>query len=481
MKKRPNILFALADDASHFGIYGHDFVSTPNIDWLGRNGVVFDNAFTPNPKCAPSRASILTGRYPWQNESACNHWSVFPENMTLYPDLLEAAGYHIGYTGKGWGPGKYDCSGYTRNPAGPEYNDRKLKPPAGTQIRSFDYAENFRDFLDCREKDQPFYFWYGGCEPHRPYTFGESLRAGKNTEQIKKLPAYWPDTETVRTDFLDYASEIEWFDMHLGQMIETLREHCELDNTLIVVTSDNGCPFPRVKGQLYEQDFHLPMVGCWMDRLKAGRHVAEMINFVDIAPTFLEAAGVAIPDTVTGRSFLGAFTGMEKLGGDWTAAYFGREKHDLGRANELGYPVRCIRTERYLYKRNFSPERWPCGNPETGYRNCDDSPTKALILQRHAMGADEHYYHLCFGKRPGDELFDIQKDPECMNNLAYDPEYEQLKNDLWKKLRDFLLRTNDPRITVDPDYFEQFECFANEPDSWANFMLKMSDKRHLMK
>ena len=129
--KRPNILFALADDASHFSAYGHTFVNTPHFDRVANEGILFNNMFTTNPKCAPSRASMLTGMHTWQLKEACTHWCVFPgpDEFPVYPDLLEAAGYHVGFTGKGWAPGDYERNGRTRNPAGTEYNDKTLTPP----------------------------------------------------------------------------------------------------------------------------------------------------------------------------------------------------------------------------------------------------------------------------------------------------------------------------------------------------------------
>lgn len=460
MNKRPNILFALADDASHFGAYGHRFVHTPNIDKVAGEGILFENAFTVNPKCAPSRATILTGRHTWELEDACNHFSYFPNKFALLPDLLEASGYFAGYTGMGWKPGDYKRSGLKRNPAGNEFNKYKLSPPENTKIMGFDYAANFADFLSQRPSGQPFYFWYGGSEPHRPYAFGEGLRAGKSIRDIEKVPDYWPDCEEVRIDMLDYAYEIEWFDKHLGLMLKKLEAIGELDNTLVVVTSDNGCAFPRVKGQMYEQDFHLPMVAQWNDRIKKkGRRITDLISFVDLAPTFLSAAEAPLCVEMTGHSFLDTF--LTEAGGqlrpERNVAYFGREKHDPGREGDLGYPVRCIRNHQYLYVHNFAPERWPAGNPETGYTNCDYSPTKRKILEMNEQG-ESYYYQLAFGKRPAEELYDIVKDPQCLNNLATDLQYQEVMEALSKQLTAYLIQTKDPRLLISPDYFDQMEC-----------------------
>ncbi|MCL2833193.1 MAG: sulfatase [Treponema sp.] len=465
--KKPNILFAIADDASHFGAYGHSFVRTPACNAVAQKGALFANAFSPNPKCAPSRASILTGRFPWQNREGCNHFGYFPSGFQLFPDLLEKAGYYNGCTGKGWGPGNYTRAGYTRNPAGPEYKERYLVPPEGSAINKCDYAANFEDFLNAKETDHPFYFWYGGYEPHRKYEFGEGLKHGKKIEDIKEIPSYWPDDEKVKIDMLDYAFEIEWFDSHLAKMLDILEKHGELENTFIIATSDNGCPFPRVKGQMYEQDFHLPMMARWDGVIKPGTTVSDLVNFVDIAPTILEAAGIPAPSEMTGISFLGLLKGQKQQGRDYT--YFGREKHDVGRENDLGYPVRCIRNKKYLYIHNFAPERWPAGNPETGFTNCDSSPTKTLILDLNEKGVTR-YFDLSFGKRPMEELYDIETDPECINNLAMDSRHAAAKAELWDKLQAKLKETEDPRINGSGDIFETYEYVGNSKHSWANYV-----------
>ncbi len=468
--RQPNILFAIADDASHMGAYGHAFVNTPNFDRVARDGVLFANAYTPNPKCAPARACILTGRQTWQLEQACNHFGVFPAKFPVYPSILESAGYHVGYTGKGWAPGDWKAGGFTRNPAGPEYNDRLLEPPAGTRISSRDYAANFQNFLNARPDGAPFCFWYGGHEPHRPYTVDEGLRAGKDLRTVA-VPPYFPDDDRVRRDMLDYANEIDWFDRQLGFMLEELERRGELANTLVLVTSDNGMPFPRVKGQMYEDDFHLPMAACWTDRVPGGRTVDDLVSFIDLAPTFLEAAGVSSPEPMTGRSFLDVLTTSNSGQVDpvRTQVFLGRERHDLGREGDVGYPVRCVRTERYLYVWNLKPERWPAGNPETGFTNTDSSPTKSLILSQHE-NAEDTYFALAFGKRPAEELYHITVDRGCMHNLADAPEHREVKERLRASLEAHLRETGDPRLVGGGDAFDSYDYVGNAPHSWKAYV-----------
>jgi arylsulfatase A-like enzyme len=293
----------------------------------------------------------------------------------------------------------------------------------------------------------------GYQEPHRAYEEGSGERAGREPSAVP-LPKFYPDNRNIRSDYLDYALEVEWGDKHLVRALQKLEELGELENTLVVVTSDHGEPFPRVKGQIYERGFHIPLAVRWGAKVPGGRVVDDFINVRDFAPTFLEAAGVQLPDTVTGRSFLGVLTSGKSGVVDTTRNVMltGKERHDLGRPNDWGYPARAIRTREFLYVRNFEPERWPVGNPETGYRNADDGLTKSILLS----GFDR-YYQLSFGKRAAEELYDIQADPDCVNNLATDLKYAKVKRELQSRMFDMLKEEGDPRMLGRTDFFDTIQ------------------------
>jgi len=471
MGKRPNILFAIADDASHMSAYGHRWLQTPAFDRVAQNGVLFNNFFVTNPKCAPSRACTLTGMHTWQLGECCNHFAVWQQELVVYPDLLGEAGYHVGFTGKPWGPGDWQRTGRETNPSGPAFNKFTLEPPT-KGISNKDYAKNFAWFLDERPDDAPFCFWYGGHEPHRVYEKGSGIAAGKKISDVD-VPGYWPDEELVRSDMLDYALEIEWFDKHLGQMLSILEAKGELDNTIVVVTSDNGAPFPRVKGQMYEDDCHLPLAVQWPAACAAGRKIDDFVSCIDFAPTFLEAAGLSVPEHMAGRSFVDLLksTRAGQIDADRDAVFLGRERHDLGRENDWGYPVRCIRTKDWFYSRNFKPGRWPAGNPETGFTNIDSSPTKSRILELHEQGVDK-WFDLSMGKRPAEELFRITDDPECLENVAGEPELAEVKQALWQRLERELKATGDPRIFGRGDAFDTYEYVGWEKSthSWKAYV-----------
>lgn len=465
--KRPNILFMIADDwgRGHAGAYGTSWIKTPAFDRVAREGVLFTNCFTSNPKCSPSRATILTGRNSWQLKEAVNHMSIFPNEFAVYPQILEKAGYHVGLTGKGWGPGDYQSTGWKHNPAGHEYQKRTLKPPY-QGISNRDYAGNFKDFLAARPANAPFCFWLGTQEPHRAYEIGSGERAGRNPADVV-LPKYYPNHRTVRSDMLDYALEVEWMDQQFGQALASLEQTGELDNTLIVVTSDHGMPFPRVKGQIYEDGFHIPLAVRWGSAMKGGRVVDDFINFRDLAPTFLEAAGLPRAATMTGKSFLDVLTsnrtGVVDASRDFMIV--GKERHDLGRPNDWGYPVRAIRTREFLYVRNYEPDRWPVGNPETGYRNCDPSPTKDLLTS----AFDEHYL-MSFGKRPAEELYDLKADAECIRNLAWDLRFAATKRQLQQKMNDTLRAEGDPRALGRAEFFDTIQYTGPRRHSYEEWL-----------
>ncbi|MCK4749864.1 MAG: sulfatase-like hydrolase/transferase, partial [Bacteroidales bacterium] len=234
----------MSDDQSWMdvGVYGCEQVQTPSFDRLASEGALFTNVFATAPGCAPSRASILTGRFPWELEEAGTHFSNFPRKLQVYPDVLEANGYEVGFTGKGWGPGNYEITGWEHNPAGPEFNDILWDSVPFTGIHEIDCASNFREFLKTRDQEKPFAMWIGSREPHGPREIGSGIREGKNPDDAV-IAGFIPDTPETRRDMLDYYIEIEFFDSQLGIILADLEESGEMENTLILVTGDNGMPF----------------------------------------------------------------------------------------------------------------------------------------------------------------------------------------------------------------------------------------------
>jgi N-sulfoglucosamine sulfohydrolase len=472
---RPNILLAISDDQSfpHASAYGSKMVSTPAFDRVASEGVLLTNAICASPGCSPCRAALLTGRHTWQIEHAGTHASSFSPKYVTYPDLLESAGYFVGYTGKGWGPGNWQDF-RPRNPAGPAFNARKNKPPfAG--ISNNDYAGNFAEFLKKRPPDRPFCFWYGASEPHRAYQAGAGVDSGRKLETAE-VPPFLPDAPEIRSDLLDYCVEIEWFDKHLGRMLEMLEEAGQLDNTLVIVTSDNGMSFPRAKANCYEYGIHMPLAIRWGGKVKGGRVVDDLVGFVDLTATILDVAGVEHPGELppSGRSIRNILESDKsgRVDPSRTEAYSARERHSSSRYDNLGYPQRCLRTPRFLYIRNFRPDRWPAGDPRKydapgrlgpmhgGYHDIDACPSLTFLVDHREEAEVSRYFHLAVDKRPAEELFDVVNDPGCLKNLASDPVHEAVRAELAGRLEQYLRVTGDPRVLDGGEIFETYPRYS---------------------
>lgn len=478
--KRPNILFVLADDwgCGDAGAYGRTWIHTPAFDRVAREGLLFENAYTPNAKCAPSRACMLTGRNPWQLKEAGNHGGFFPLEFRAYTEALEQGGYFVGMTGKGWAPGiAVDANGATRPLTGRTFNQRTASPPT-LCIDLNDYAANFHDFLETAPPEKSWCFWFGCREPHRPYDYGSGVaKGGKQLGDIERIPPYWPDTPTVRHDLLDYAMAVEHFDRHLGRILVELESRGQLDDTLVVVTSDNGMPFPRVKGNLYEAATHLPFAVRWKNGIRQpGRLVRDYVSFIDLAPTFLEVAGVPQAESgmapITGRSLTDVFNSepYAAIIPERDHLLLGQERHDVGRPHDQGYPIRSIIKDGWLYSRNFEPDRWPACNPETGYLNTDGSPTKTEILNANRAKSNDPHWLLCFGKRPAEELFDLKNDPDCMTNLAAAPAQQTRRSTLEAQLLSELREQGDPRVLGHGDVFDRYPYAGKERGLYDRYL-----------
>ena len=443
--RRPNIVLAIADDWSfpHASIYGDRAVRTPNFDRIAREGARFTHAFTAAPSCTPSRAALLTGQAVHRLEQGGNLHGFLPKSYPVYPDLLEEAGYAVGYAGKGWGPGRFEPGGRARNPAGPLFKD-------------------FDDFMQRRPKGSPFCFWFGSNDPHRPYEPGTGAQSGLTPGQAQ-VPRFLPDTLDVRNDFLDYYFEVQRFDRDLGQIIETLERAGELDNTIVIVTSDNGMPFPRAKANVYDGGARVPLAVRWSGVARAGAVIDSFVSLTDIAPTLLEVARLKPLDTMTGRTMVPLLQGESQPGRD--RAFIERERHANVRRGDLSYPVRAIRTNDYLYIRNFRPDRWPAGDPQQyvavgPFGDIDGSPSKSLLLDRQTDSTIASYFQLATAKRPAEELYDLRRDPHQVDNVAGRPAHRAARQRLRAELDRWMRETGDPRATVDDDRWDRFPYYG---------------------
>ena len=455
---KPNILFCIADDWGwpHAGAYGDPVVKTPTFDRLAREGVLFEQAYISSPSCTPSRSAILTGQQIWRLEESANLWSTLQTKFAVYPDLLEEAGYHVGYSRKGWGPGRHQVGGRKRNAAGDKY-------------------KNFNAFLAKRPEGKPFCFWFGSTDPHRGYKKGSGKASGMKLEEIR-LFDFFPDNLDVRGDVADYYWEVQRFDREVGARVAKLREMGELENTIVVMTGDHGMPFPRCKGNLYDSGARVPLAIRWPEKISTpGRRVTDFVSLTDLAPTFLAAAGIETPGEMTGRSLLPILesdrAGRVEVVRDHVLT--GKERHVPCQEAPLsgGTPMRAIRTDDFLYIRNFKPDRWPAGTPNdkkawfkrAWLGDCDNGPTKSSIVALGNTSTGNKYYQWSFGKRPAEELYDVRKDPGQLKNVADDPAYSEMKSKLWTRLETGLRNTRDPRIIGGAEKFDTYPYYGGTP------------------
>lgn len=477
---KPNILFCIADDASyqHFSANGCSWVQTPAYDRVAREGLRFARAYTPNAKCAPSRAAVLTGRNSWQLEAAGDHGGFYPTGYRTFMEALGANGYVTGFTGKGWGPGDPGkVAGKPRLLTGPAFSGIKTTPPT-PNISAIDYAANLADFMKKKPAGQPFCFWFGAHEPHREYQYGSGVKVGhKSLAQIERVPSHWPDTATVRNDMLDYALEVEYFDQQLGRMLDLLQQAGELENTIIIVTSDNGMAFPRAKGTTYELSLHMPLAIRWAAGIaQPGRTVQDYVSFIDIAPTLLEVAGLSAAsagmEPTQGRSLSGILQNKhgEKIEPGREALIVGQERHDLGRPNDVGYPARGLFLDGFLYVHNFEPSRWPMCDPITGYLNTDGGPTKTEILAQNRKGINHALWVLNFDRKPAEELYDLNRDPDCVFNLAADPAFMARREAMQARLFAELRSQRDPRMAGNGAIFDEYPHASPNRDFYNRWM-----------
>jgi arylsulfatase A-like enzyme len=443
--KRPNILIAIADDWSfpHARIYGDGVVITPTFDRVAREGALFTHAFVAAPSCTPSRAALLTGQAVHRLQEGGNLHGFLPKSYAVYPDLLEAAGYVVGFTGKGWGPGRFEPGGRTRNPAGPEF-------------KSFD------DFMRQRPAGAPFCFWFGSNDPHRPYEPGTGARSGLSLDRVR-VPRFLPDRPEVRNDLLDYYFEVQRFDADVGRILEALERSGELNDTIVVMTSDNGMPFPRAKANVYDAGTRVPLAIRWPGLVKASTTIDSLVSLTDIAPTLLESAGLTPPSAMTGRTLSAALKGAPRPARD--RVFIERERHANVRRGDLSYPVRAIRTNDYLYIRNFRSDRWPAGDPELYFAvgpfgDIDGGPSKSLLLTERGNPTIAPQFQLATAKRPAEELYDLKRDPEQLENVATRPAYRAARQRLRAELDRWLRETGDPRAATDDDRWDRYPYYG---------------------
>ncbi len=491
--KKPNILLLFADDLGRYAsAYAdpknpspNDIIATPAFDRVAREGALFQNAFVSVPSCTPSRAALNTGRhffrnashsqlhYPWQKGVPDPF-----DKIKGMPVTLQDGGYHIGLTYKlhmrasiiGGKQNIYDKAGSKLNQYSQFVSNAKDKAAAKAMILE-QVRGNFRDFLAKRQPGQPFFYSFNPTNTHRKWTRGSGKALwGLNPDDLKgKLPPVLPDNDVIREDMADYLGEAMAFDAACDVLLKEVEKMGELDNTIVAISGDHGAPgFPRGKCNMHDFGSRVLLAIRWPKHIAAGRDVSTPVSLIDLAPTFLAAAGLKSPDDPDGQDLLPALAPGADDSKLRPWVLIGREVHaHTARQGNLPYPVRAIRTAHHLYVINFKPDRWPSGNPRTltagitppfdelanrtyaAFPDIDASPTKAWMVEHRNEDSMAGFLQYAWGKRPAEELYDLHKDPFQMKNLAGNPEYETVRKKLRGELMTELKENKDPRLAND--------------------------------
>ena len=405
---KPNIVFLLSDDHSvpDMGCYGNRAVTTPNLDNLARQGMRFNKCYVACPQCSPSRASILTGRPPHTTGASKLHAPALPEFIDII-ELFKKANYYTAAYRKVHQDliqKKFDAY----------YNDN----------------EPLTTFFSNRPKNKPFFLWFGSREPHRPYGPGKFSPPHKPEDVI--VPNYLPDTPKVRQDLAYYYDGIAKFDKDCGQILDLLQKNGLFNNTIVVVSGDNGLPFPRAKASLYEAGVNVPLLIRWPGRVMANTVSNELVSFYDFPATWLELAGIKIPETFEGISLVPYLTGQTNyIPRDY--AFIERNWHDTW------VPMRGLVTDNYKLIINYRTERGYTPSLDL-YESDSFQEIMRLGKSGELSGNLEWYLNK---KTPLFELYDLKKDPGEWNNVADNPSYKTIRDELLEAVSKWMFETND--------------------------------------
>jgi N-sulfoglucosamine sulfohydrolase len=424
--KKPNFLFIIADDCTHrdIGCYGGQ-AHTPNIDKLATKGMRFTQCFQAAPMCSPTRHNIYTGLYPVKSGAYPNHTFV-KDGVKSVVHYLKPLGYRVALSGK------------------KHIAPKSAFPFEYSGGKNPDMAAIDKLFGECSESKTPFCLYACSNEPHSPYTKGDPSRY--DADKIK-LPPYFVDTPLTRATMVKYLAEITYYDSQVGQCLKLLDKHKLADNTLVLVVSEQGSGFPFAKWTCYDSGLQSAFIAAWPGKIKPGTVNKALIEYLDVLPTYIQAAGAKVPEVLDGKSLLPVLTGGATE----------HKKYVFGLHTTRGinngsdhYGIRTVRSRQFKYIWNLTPEvtftnmATKSGVFKSWVEKAKTDPDAADKVRR--------YQH-----RPSVELYDIVKDPYEWNNLADNPEYAQVKTDLRKQL--------DAWMTAQGDKGQQTELKAREHQS----------------
>ncbi|HUU28372.1 MAG TPA: sulfatase-like hydrolase/transferase [archaeon] len=422
-KERPNILWISAEDLSpDLGCYGYDLVRTPNIDRLASEGIRYTNAFTVAGVCAPSRSAIITGMYPstigsmhmrtWMEPKyvgiysppGINYECVPPPYVKCFTEYLRASGY------------------YCTNRAKTDY---QFKSP----VTAWDRDQNNYGDWEGRENGQPFF-----CVINHMITHESKMRIPLEKDPIIdpesiELPPYYPDSPAFRRDWARNLDNIETLDKQVGELLDRLEKDGLAENTAVFFWGDHGRGLARAKQWIYDAGIHVPLIIRWPGAIKPGTVCDDLISFIDLGPTVLSIAGVNVPSYMQGQALLGAQKAPPR---DYIFAI-------SDRMDETYDTIRAVRDKNYKYIRNY----WLSVPYSKHITYSDMMPSMQEWRKLDKEGKLKGPSKLFFEPRKPEELYDIRVDPHEINNLANDPEHQDVLQKMRKVLEDWMKETKD--------------------------------------
>ncbi len=399
---RLNFVFIIGDDISgeDFGCYGNPGIRTPNVDRLAADGLRFTNAYVTTSSCSPSRCSILTSRYPHNLETASELHGVLPEGVPMFPQLLRDAGYYTAHAGKAHFGTDADILNGPAVAAFDIGGDGERDDLKGGHGGENQWIARLRG----RAQDKPFFMWFASHDGHRVWD-ADSF-AGMNRPADVRVPPYLVDTLETRIDLAHHYDEITRFDFYVGEVMRELARQKVLDHTVVIVMADNGRPFPHSKTQLYEDGIKPPLIIRWPAGIPRPARVDSLVSSIDIAPTILELAGVARPETFQGVSLVPILHDPAATVRDFVFA-----EHNW---HNFQAHVRMVRLGDFVYMRNAWPELPQPGASDTFY-----NPSADALKVRYARGElTELQANVFMQPRPSDEFYNLANDPLQTKNLA---------------------------------------------------------------
>jgi N-sulfoglucosamine sulfohydrolase len=426
--ERPNLVFIIADDCTYLDleVYGGQ-AKTPTLNRLSSQGMKFSRCFQTAPMCSPTRHNIYTGIYPVKSGAWPNHTCVYPGTKSI-AHYLKDANYRVALSGK------THISPRKSFPF--EYSD-EFKSADPTQPNP--YPEIKRLMVESKKAGTPFCLFACSNEPHSPYNRGDAAAYPPGS---LKLPPSWVDTPATRDMYSKYLAEITYFDAQCGALLQLLEDEQLVENTLVMVVSEQGSAFPFAKWTCFELGLASGMLVRWPGVVEAGSKSAALVEYCDVTPTFLAAAGLETPKTMDGQSFLPVLLGKRQEHKQYT---FGiHTTRGIINGSEA-FGVRSCGTKRYRYIRNLHPEA-TFTNAVT--RKGGDNANFWSSWVAHAEAGDEHATAMTmkYQRRPPEELYDVAADPHCLQNLIRSPELQPVRADLSRQLNEWMTSQGDEGV-----------------------------------